>query len=363
MRQRQAAEAGWGRIDRPPGCYLQMPGDFGRRFAVFVDTEEEFDWSCPLSREQRGTTATRGLPDMHRRLAVEGVKPIYLVDHPIATNPDSAAILRGFLDAGECTIGTHLHPWVNPPFDEDVTGPNSFAGNLSPDLERAKLVQLTDAIEEAFGHRPTVYRAGRYGVGPNTAAILRDLGYRVDVSVRALFDYSREGGPDFHATRPLPYWLGEGLLEVPLTAAYVGALRRFGPALYPAAGRVPRMQGLLSRAGLLGRVALTPEDMPLVDVIDALDRLIEDGLQLFSISFHSPSAAPGHTPYVRDAAGLDHFHAWWDGIFAYFRRRGVTPASMGEIEAAASRAQPLANPPAAPLSARKSAGSGPVAQR
>jgi hypothetical protein len=357
-------QSGCGRIDLAPGDYLRMPEDFGRRFAIFVDTEEEFDWSCPLSREQRGTSATRGLPDMHRRLAAEGVQPIYLVDHPIATDPESAAILRGFLDAGECTIGTHLHPWVNPPFDEDVTGPNSFAGNLPPALERAKLAHLTDAIEQAFGQRPTVYRAGRYGVGPNTAAILRDLGYRVDVSVRALFDYSGEGGPDFRAMQPLPYWLGDGgLLEVPLTAAYVGALRRLGPALYPATGRVPRMHGLLSRTGLLGRVALTPEDMPLGDVIDALDRLIEDGLQLFSISFHSPSAAPGHTPYVRDAAGLDHFHAWWDGIFAYLRRRGVTPVSMAEIEAAAARAQPLANPPAPPLSARRSAGSGPVAQR
>src|SRR3546814_5249321 len=101
-------------------------------------------------------------------------------------------MLRRFQDDGECTIGTHLHPWVNPPFEEAVTGPNSFAGNLPPALERAKLGVLTDTIEAAFGRRPTVYRAGRYGVGPNTAAILRDLGYRVDVSVRALFDYRSE---------------------------------------------------------------------------------------------------------------------------------------------------------------------------
>lgn len=333
--------AACGRIDRPPHecCYLKLPESFGRRFAVFVDTEEEFDWASPLSRDQRSTSASRGLPDMHRRLRDHGVKPIYLVDHPIATNPDSVAILRELADAGACTIGTHLHPWVNPPFDEEVTGPNSFAGNLPLEIERAKLERLTDTIEQAFGTRPIVYRAGRYGVGPNTAEILHDLGYKVDASVRALFDYRREGGPDFRKMKPLPYWIGDGdLIEVPLTAAYVGALRRFGPRLYPAAGRLPKMHGLLSRSHLLGRVALTPEDMPLKEVVGALDRLLDDGLQLFSISFHSPSAVPGYTPYVKTARDLDLFHAWWDGIFEFFAKRGITPASIEEILAAAGEA-------------------------
>src|SRR3546814_8085335 len=54
------------------------------------------------------------------------------------------------------------------------------------------------------------------------------------VSVRPLFDYSGLGGPDFSAIRPLPYRVGDGaLLEVPLTSAYVGALRRRGGRLYP----------------------------------------------------------------------------------------------------------------------------------
>ena len=76
------------------------------------------------------------------------------------------------VEAGECDVGTQLHPWVNPPFDEAVTPANSFTGNLPVPLQRAKLHALTDAIEAATGMRPTVYRAGRYGIGRHTARLL-----------------------------------------------------------------------------------------------------------------------------------------------------------------------------------------------
>ena len=51
---------------------------------VVVDTEEEFDWSAPFSRE---ATATRSIPaqarahDIYDRL---GVVPTYVVEYPVA---------------------------------------------------------------------------------------------------------------------------------------------------------------------------------------------------------------------------------------------------------------------------------------
>jgi hypothetical protein len=332
------------RLDLPPAdsAYLELPEKFGRRVAVFVDTEEEFDWTKPHSRDERSTGAAESLPIIQKRLRSYGVKPVYLVDHPIASDLRCVATLREFQEAGDCTIGTQLHPWVNPPFEEEVNRSNSFPGNLPAALERAKLMRLTELIERSFDRRPTVYRAGRYGVGPNTAALLAEFGYRADVSVRASFDYSSEGGPDFSRVRPIPYRIeGTGLVEIPLTAGYVGALRRQGGAMFGAAGRIPRLRGLLARAGLLGRVALTPEGMPLAEAREVVDRLLDDGLRLFSISFHSPSVEPGNTPYVRNARDLDLFYAWWDGIFDHLARRGITPASIEECLDAAAAARPL----------------------
>jgi hypothetical protein len=333
--------AACGRLDRPPheSCYLELPEAFGRRFAIFVDTEEEFDWSKPFSRDAGSTRSLESLPIIHRRLRSYGSEPVYLVDHPIASDPRCVATLRQYLENGECAVGAQLHPWVNPPFDEALSIRNTFAGNLPVALERAKLKRLTETIEEAFGRRPIVYRAGRYGVGPNTAALLNEAGYRIDVSVRALYDHSAEGGPDFTQIRPVPYRIGDGnLVEVPLTAAYVGALRNAG--LFRGAGRIPRLRGLLARTRLLGRVALTPEGMPLREVLEAVERLLDDGVRLFSISFHSPSLEPGHTPYVRSEADLDRFYEWWDGIMDFFARRGIAPASLNEVLEATAAARP-----------------------
>ena len=328
------------RLDRAPpaSAYFDFPESFGRRFTVFSDTEEEFDWGKPRSRDNRSTTHMAAWPDMHERFRRRGVKPVHLVDHPIATDPASIALLKDWLDKGECSIGTQLHPWVNPPFDEEVITYNSFAGNLPVELELAKLTNLTEAIETAFGQRPLVYRAGRYGVGPNTAPLLISLGYEADVSVRALFDYSDEAGPDFTAIHPRPYRVEGGLVELPLTAAYVGALRGAGRGLFRLAGRLPKGHGILSRTGLLNRVPLTPEGTPLEEAKAAVRSLIADGHRWFSLSFHSPSVEPGHTPFVRTQADLDSFHAWWDGMFDLFEREGIAPASIEETVAAARSA-------------------------
>src|SRR3546814_2922527 len=73
-----------------------------------------------------------------------------------------------------------------------VNATNSYPGNLPPELEHAKLAALTEAIAGAFGARPVVYKAGRYGVGPATAGILEALGYRIDVSVVPFTDFSED---------------------------------------------------------------------------------------------------------------------------------------------------------------------------
>jgi hypothetical protein len=330
-----------GRLDRPPAEaeYLELPASFGRRFTVFCDTEEEFDWGRPRSRDNRSTTHMAAMPDLQERFRRRGVKCVHLVDHPIATDPASIAMLRAWLERDEISIGTQLHPWVNPPHDEEVNTFNSFVGNLPIELERAKIENLTETIGSAFGRRPAVYRAGRYGVGPNTASLLSDFGYDADVSVRALHEYGDEGGPDFSRVKPLPFRVGErGLVELPLSAAYVGGLRRWGRAAYRAAGRVPRGRGILFRTGLLNRIPLTPEGVPLEEALSAVRTLIDDGVRWFSLSFHSPSVEPGHTPFVRTAGDLRDFHAWWDGMFDLFEREGIAPASIEETIAAARAA-------------------------
>ena len=149
------------RVPAPaPGATIAWPDDFGTRFTVFVDTEEEFDWSQPLRRENRATAAMRALPEVHTLFAAHGVPATYMVDHPVATCPMSIDILRELLGDGRSAIGTQLHPWVNPPFDEIVVPRNSFVGNLPRALEAAKLAVLTGEIASGFGRGAGMVRRG-----------------------------------------------------------------------------------------------------------------------------------------------------------------------------------------------------------
>ncbi len=324
-----------------PSQSITFPDSFGRRFVVCIDTEEEFDWTKPKRRDAISVDAIRALPQAQERMRAAGVRPAYLMDYPVASHPGSVEIIRAFLDAGECTIGAQLHPWVNPPFDEVIDSRNSFPGNLPRILERAKLLTLTEQLNTSFGEPPIVYRAGRYGVGPNTEALLDELGYRLDCSVRPLFDYRSEDGPSFWRAPAEPYWTGteRRLLEVPATVLFVGHLRGIGGPLFRLGDRVPHLRGALARMGLLNRVVLTPEGMPLDETLKGLRVLIDRGARLFSIAFHSPSVEPGHTPFVRDGRDLAAFYAWLDGVFDFFARTGVTPATTHDVLAAAEAAR------------------------
>jgi hypothetical protein len=326
--------------DPPPRSALACfdPG-FGQRFLVTVDAEEEFAWDKPLTRDAHGLDHVPRLAKFQQFCENEGIVPLYLVDWPVARSSRAAEILRGPLAEGKAEIGIQLHPWVNPPFDEEVTPHNSFAGNLPSDLEQAKFRGLRDEIARNFEVAPATYRAGRYGVGPNSSAMLLEGGVAVDSSVRAKFDYSSQGGPNFRRHPLVPYWLDDEkrLLEVPLTTVFWGILRRQGEWLYPAMWRAPRLRGLLARVGLLERIPLTPEGVSVEEAIRGIDIALDDGLPLLVFSFHSPSLGPGHTPYVRSEDDLDGLYDWWRRVFAYLELRGVAPATVSSVMQAVQR--------------------------
>lgn len=311
------------------------PVGWAPRFTIFVDVEEEFDWTAPLSRDERATTAVPALSPFAERMSEREIGVTYLVDHPVATCPRSADVLRHIAALPGAEIGTQLHPWVNPPHDERVSPRTSYAGNLPEALEAAKIAVLTEAITRAVGVSPRAYRAGRYGIGPNTARLLAEGGYRLDTSIRAGFDYRGDDGPDFRRWGNHAHHLAGHLIELPLTTVHTGRWRRAAWPLHDLAGRFPKVRGLLARAALLSRVPLTPEGVSAREAVAAIEQAVGDGLAVLNFSFHSPSLVPGHTPYVRDPADLARFHAWWDAVLACLDGLGVRAASLAELLSAA----------------------------
>lgn len=315
--------------------FVELSSLGGPSFVLTVDTEEEFDWSMPFSRTRHGTTHLQSIPRFQALCSSHAVVPCYLIDYPITQDAFGVDLLSGYVHANTAEIGVQLHPWVNPPFAEDVSSYNSYACNLPEPLERAKLSNLHAAIVERFGVTPDAYRAGRYGAGPHTASILADLGIAIDTSVRSRFDYSAQGGPDYTDHPVHPYWITRGtLMELPLTTVFAGAMRSMGDRVFGRWFASQPARSALARTGLIERIALTPEGISLAKAIHAIDLAMENDVQIMNLSFHSPSLAVGHTPYVRDTAQLEQLYAWFVGVFAHLKACGVRPTTMAEIKSA-----------------------------
>ncbi len=325
----------------PENCqFVQWDKSLGHRFMLFVDTEEEFDWDAPFNRDATQVTALDGLAKGQGYFAAAAVPPVYLVDYPIVQSDGAVALLGQWLADGTADVGAHLHPWVTPPHEEEVTARNSFAGNLPETLERAKLLAQCDFIEQRLGRRPLAYRAGRYGVGHATARTLVEAGFLLDCSIRSRFDYSAHHGPDFSGLPLRPYRLGPDnrLVELPLSTAFTGHLRGYGERLHPLASRWGRASGALSRAGLLTRVPLTPEGVTARECVQAIDALVNEDVPVLSFSFHSPTLEPGHTAYVRTAADQKAFYRWWDIVLNHLARRSIAPMALPDFLAAVGAA-------------------------
>ncbi len=322
------------------GIRCTFPRNSAPLLMVVIDTEEEFDWTQPFSRSAIGTESLRYQARAQDIFDRYGLVPTYVVDYPVATSPH-AGTLHDFSKTRRCHIGAHLHPWVNPPYQEQVTTWNSYPGNLGAELEERKLTELTQAIEQGFGARPILYKAGRYGVGPYTAGILRRLGYEIDLSVVPHTSFSSDGGPDFVGLHDTPYWIGpdRSLFEIPLSRGFTGLGARLGPRHFqnfvsPPLSRL-HLAGIGARLHLLERLTLTPEGFALNDLKRLTRAMRNQGHSIFSLTYHSPSLLPGCTPYVRTETDLAAFLQCIEGYLAFFmnelRGRPGTPFDVRRL--------------------------------
>lgn len=328
----------------------KLPAGHPPILLVVIDTEEEFDWTSPFNRAHRGVSSIAGLVPVHRMFVELGVRPTYVIDHPVAATAQSADVIAAFVADGSAEIGAHLHPWVTPPDEELVTAFNSYAGNLEPQLERAKLVELHAAILRGTGVRPVTFKAGRYGIAPRTPRFLGELGFRVDLSSSPGFNWSGDGGPDFSGGcySNDPYWITgtPDILEIPTTGGYFGPLRVLGEALTPVDNARDRRESTLGvylrKTRLARRAMLTPEGFRLWELQALTESLLARGSRVLTLSWHSPSVRPGHTPFVRFESELQEFVGTIRSFATWFASRhsgrfATAAETLGLVNSAETR--------------------------
>jgi peptidoglycan/xylan/chitin deacetylase (PgdA/CDA1 family) len=306
--------------------------------AITIDTEED-NWA-ELKRPSYTVKNVGRIPALQDIFVRYGVRPTYLISHPVATDPKSIEILGGYQSCGLCEIGTHPHPWNTPPVLEDRTAFNSFMSNLPPALQFEKIKTLTETIETNFGSRPTVYRSGRWGFSDDVARHLVQLGYAVDTSIYPTWDWRPSGGPDFTSRgyEPFVYRVegatGGTLFEVPPTIDFIQTPRRVAQAASRAIRRLPagdRIAGVLDRLGLLNHLALSPEINDAPQMIRLADTLLHRGARVMNMFFHSPTLLEGCSPFAKTTADVAVFVRRIESFLEFAQSAGLRSVTMSEL--------------------------------
>lgn len=316
--------------------YIDIPASAKPKLLVVVDTEAEFDWDSSPDSDSMSVSSMESIGLGQEIYEQYSIKPCYAVDYAVVSQERGFKQLASFFKNNQCEIGAHLHPWITPPIEEALCPRYTFPGNLPAHLEKAKLETLTNSIEKVFGQRPTAFKAGRYGVGPNTAEILETLGYEVDLSFCPPVDYRYCGGPDFSDFDSKPFWFGSErqLLEIPISGAFCGLPAKHLKQLYNLGQMYPKLklQSLFSRVGLVDRLILSPEGFSTAEHIKLTKALYAQGVRTFTWSLHSTSLAPGNTPYVNNEADLkvflDSFRRYFDFFFGELGGEPTSPAQL-----------------------------------
>ncbi len=289
------------------------------QFVVTVDTEADDEWAGAATRTYRNLLA---LPRLQNLCDEFGALPTYLVTHDVAMHPEGSAIIRDLAATARCEVGAHLHAWTTPPhvpqLEPDARA-RPYLSEYEAGVQRRKLENLTDAVTELSGSRPTSYRGGRWDVDMTCLDLLDELGYAVDTSVTPLVSWRRargvtKGGPA-HALAPQDayrparndlYHTGDHpLLEVPVTIGALGLLQQSAFA-WMAAGLEHRRllwagpKRLMAATGIAARVWLDPVSTSSEDMIKLCSWMMSRGTRCLNMAFHSSELAAGCAPDVPD---------------------------------------------------------------
>ena len=334
---------------------------FPPRLLVTIDVEEDMpDWRItdPITVHN-----LEGLARVARLFRELGVRPTYLCGHPVATDPTGSRILRRLHEAGDCEIGTHMHPWNTPPYDglpgravDERTLPY-YMYELDRARFRAKLEVLHARVTELTGIEPVSFRAGRFGIDPMTLGEVVAMGYEVDTSVTPLEDHGGDdGGPDFRSAPQIPYRphaedvsrRGDlPIVEVPVSVALTHRLPRLVSQAYVYIPRATRLRGLLSRDYLriIDFAWLYPVRFDVDLMAKAANTLVASGSPVLNVFFHSSELVPGASGRVLTQEDVETFHARLRGVLEHcLGELGAVPATLGEAGRALRPSLGLAAP-------------------
>jgi hypothetical protein len=328
---------------------------------ITIDTESDDLWA---GRPELTFENIRHIPRLQKLFDHYGIRPTYLVSHPVATSEIGRQVLKPIARSGCAEIGSHMHVWTTPPL-VPVTPEDSqycpLATEIPYELLAAKMANVTQVVGELSGTRPVSHRAGRFGFDHVGLRVLQELGYLADTSVTPLMAWlepSSKGGQrgsDFRSAAFEPYYPSEEdvtrpgagpLLEVPVS---IFLSRPLPPRIANRLARLPRNNNVLRALRWTGFVRhgwLSPgretNGRRLIGIARALIAL---GVPMLNVMFHSSEMAPKTSPSTRTQADVEESYQQLRILFDFLVHKvKVTPLTLSEFTGSCKRTLPALLP-------------------
>ena len=309
-------------------------------FVLTIDVEPDCTPSWRYRSPLSFLGVTQGLTEILQPLFEEyAIRPTYLINNVVLEDIESVAAFKSF--GSRCELGTHLHPEFIEPDKKhsDYAGKEGIARQClyPPEIERAKLENITNMFTQAFGYAPTSFRAGRFSAQGNTIRCLNELGYLVDTSVTPHVLWEDDDQPipiDFRGAPEQPYFPREdaitstgknkGLLEIPVSIAL------FYPWLLKRWQLRPLRRCLAKQA-----VWLRPGNYQ----FDDMKRLTESYVHSYrdketvvlNMMFHNVEVLPEYSPYVLSEQDSRLYIDTLRRYFEYLTAQGIKSLMLSEL--------------------------------
>lgn len=313
------------------------------KLIITIDTEED-QWGN-FQAHGHSVENTRNIPKLQALFDEFEIRPTYLINYPVATDPEAIEILTSIVSGGGCEIGSHCHPWNTPPYEEETNEKNSMLRNLPPDLQYKKIKVLHETIKKNLGVTPVSFRSGRWGYSDSVAKNLIKLGYEVDTSITPYISWKEYYGTDYSYIAPEPFrygWNGDdhgsekSLLHIPATVGYLRTNFDLSNAVYQFISNSKlkkfKVLGLLSKLNLVKRVILSPEMDEVSDMIALTKVMKAKGYSYVNLYFHSTTLKVGATEYVRTRSDEEKFYRKIRAYLEFIKTEGIASIKLADMK-------------------------------
>ena len=295
-----------------------------KRIYITLDTEMDNDehWGKHFPPEY--SSVVEGIPHLLRPIWDKyQVHPIYFVSPEVLYCEECVKALRNEIQKG-AIIGAHLHPeYIEPNriWGKDMEKVEAefpcFA--YSYEVEKEKLRNLTQLIEEKLGVRPTWYRAARFGADMDTIKILSELGYEVDSSVTPEIDWSSKGGPNHKEAPKDKYVISKvGMYSIAKSDADNSGITEIPVTIF---GKRWSVLGKILPDNWLFYRWLRPTHMTYFEMKKVIKEMKKLGISEGVMMFHSMEIMINKTPYVRNK-WMQKYYLWrLDKICCYAKKQ------------------------------------------